>query len=147
MPTTDLLTWTEDGLGGESMNELVIQRHEYDCGVCTSAMYLRKSYAETVDLFSKAFEGDWNPNTPITHNFHLLVLLKAGEPSALVAQLNPARPAIVATISLRHKDSGHMVYWDGHAVFDPTLGRKIDSFAMMMSCALGFTQRISDLAV
>lgn len=129
------------------MNELVIQRHEYDCGVCTSAMYLRKSYAETVDLFSKALEGDWNPNTPITHNFHLLVLLKAGEPSALVAQLNPARPAIVATISLRHKDSGHMVYWDGHAVFDPTLGRKIDSFAMMMSCALGFTQRISDLTV
>ena len=132
---------------GDRITELVIQRHEYDCGVCTSAMYLGKSYEETVDLFSKAFEGDWDPNTPITHNFQLLVLLTAGEPSALVARLNPARPAIVATISLRHKDSGHMVYWDGQAVFDPTLGQKIDSFAMMMSTALGFTQRISDLSV
>ena len=130
----------------DRMTELVKQRHEYDCGVCTSAMYLGKSYEETVDLFAKTFEGHWDPNTPITHNFQLLVLLKAGEPSALVAQLNPKRPAIVATISLRHKDSGHMVYWDGHAVFDPTLGQKIDTFAMMMSCALGFTQRISDLS-
>jgi len=128
------------------MTELIKQRSEYDCGVATFAMYLGRSYEEAVVLCSEVFGGEWDPNMLITHNFQLLVLQRAGEPSALVVQLNRSRPAIVATVSLNHEGSGHLVYWDGHAVLDPSLGRTIADFEMMMSCALGFTQRIADLS-
>lgn len=126
------------------MTDMIKQRTDCDCGVAATAMYLGCSYEEAVKTLTRATGGLWTVKLPVNFSTELLALRYAGHPSAIVAEIDSDKPAIMSVLSINLPGKLHSVYWDGADIFDPSTLLTIDRDLAFKSC-VSFTQRLSDL--
>lgn len=124
---------------------MIRQRNTNDCGVAALAMFLGVTYEQAVAFCTDIGPPGWTPETP-TSELHLLyAAAQAGHDSAQVVRFIEGVPAIVAVQSVNFEKSQHAVYWDGAAVFDPSLQQVIEGRDMMIERSESFIYRIVDL--
>lgn len=119
---------------------MIKQRNLKDCGICSIAMFLGKSYAEIDrDVRSyhkmrhgKAFDGIcdeieravlWKHGATFkTHTDFDLVKTKKGFvwQSKNLAKFIGKKKALISVPSINFPNKGHLIYWDGEKLHDPS---------------------------
>lgn len=117
------------------MTELVVQRTAYDCGICSIAMALGRSYEEVVaaagdDFSEKGLRSEVQALKGLGLNYNW----RNGEPDGDFVSLHRGwaispeffrslawgRRALMSVPSLNKEGSWHMIYWTGDHVLDPS---------------------------